>query len=59
LRSLSQLIENSNTRIELARSALDRAKRFSLQRMTNAYLKVYGQLHQLSRKRIEYSRTGL
>jgi len=59
LRSLSQLIENSNTRIKLARSALDRAKRFSLQRMTNAYLKVYEQLHQLSRKRIEYSRTGL
>jgi glycogen(starch) synthase len=56
VRALSQLIENSNTRIELARSALDRAKKFNLQRMTNGYLKVYERLHQSTRKRVEYSR---
>jgi glycogen(starch) synthase len=59
LGALAQLIENANTRIGLTRSALNRAKEFSLRRMTNGYLKVYEQLHQSSRKRVEYSKTQL
>jgi glycogen synthase len=55
LQALLRLINESDTRVELARSALNRAKEFTLKRMAQGYLKLYERLSQTSRKRAGYA----
>jgi len=56
VRTLLRLIENANTRIQLARSAFRRAQAFSLEKMTRAYLELYEQLCHSSEKLVNCSR---
>ena len=54
LRALSRLIENASTRVQLAGAAIARAQRFSLGKMTNAYVKLYEQLREPTRRLVQY-----